>query len=229
VAEQKLIHSTKNLSMLLNTSNQFVKPKSKEVDYDQITSVLSRISGAKYVIFNRVFADYSQVVSISGLEKTKETILKYLNVDIYSHKWKREEVFDKIWIQNKLSVFPDISSIIFSNFKTSITSLIISKFNIGEVAVVRIEGNNRVVGNLIFICEKGKAIENAELIEMFSFQLGQYIERVNAEEALLQKVNEMERFHKLTINRELNMIELKREVNELLRKMGQDEKYRIVN
>jgi len=86
-----------------------------------------------------------------------------------------------------------------------------------------------LIGNLILIFEKGKDIQNSAFVEMFTFQLGQYLERLNAEEALTIKISEMERFHKLTINRELNMIELKKEVNELLKQAGKDEKYRIVN
>jgi len=50
-----------------------------------------------------------------------------------------------------------------------------------------------------------------------------------AEEALQQKNDELERFQRLTIGREVRMIELKKEVNQLLQQAGQQEKYRIVN
>jgi len=227
--EQKLLNNTDNLSKILKASNQFVKPKAKDVDFDEVTGILRQISGAKYVIFNRLFSDYSQSVSISGLEKTKETILKFLNVDITNAKWKREVAFESKWVNRKMTILPDIGSVLFTEFKPSVVQLVIEKFNIGNVAIGRIDGNDRVVGNLIFIYEKGKTIENLELVEIFTYQLGQYIERLNAEDALNQKVNEMERFHKLTVNRELNMIDLKKEVNILLKKLGQAEKYRIVN
>jgi len=46
--------------------------------------------------------------------------------------------------------------------------------------------------------------------------------------ALKEKMDEMERFHYLTVGRELTMIELKKEVNGLLLKLGQDKKYVIV-
>jgi len=49
-----------------------------------------------------------------------------------------------------------------------------------------------------------------------------------AEEALIEKMNEMERFHKLVVGRELKMIELKKEINELLVRLGEEEKYVIV-
>ena len=53
-------------------------------------------------------------------------------------------------------------------------------------------------------------------------------ERKRSEEELLKKMEELQRFHRCTVDRELNMIELKKEVNTLLKQAGQQEKYRIV-
>jgi PAS domain S-box-containing protein len=52
-------------------------------------------------------------------------------------------------------------------------------------------------------------------------------ERKLVEEALKRKLEQLERFHEITIGRELTMIDLKKEVNELLRKSGREEKYGI--
>jgi PAS domain S-box-containing protein len=53
-------------------------------------------------------------------------------------------------------------------------------------------------------------------------------ERKKAEESLTEKMDELMRFHRLMVGRELTMIELKKEVNNLLRKAGEVEKYKIV-
>lgn len=53
-------------------------------------------------------------------------------------------------------------------------------------------------------------------------------DRKRAEEELRKKIKELEQFNDLTVGRELVMIELKKEVNELLKKSGEKEKYRIV-
>lgn len=53
-------------------------------------------------------------------------------------------------------------------------------------------------------------------------------ERKRAEAERLQKMDELQRFHELTVGRELRMLELKKEVNALLRNAGRPEKYRIV-
>ncbi|MBN2764815.1 MAG: PAS domain S-box protein [Paludibacteraceae bacterium] len=52
-------------------------------------------------------------------------------------------------------------------------------------------------------------------------------ERRRAERQLQEKMDELIRFHKLTVDRELNMINLKKEINELLKATGKDEKYKI--
>lgn len=53
-------------------------------------------------------------------------------------------------------------------------------------------------------------------------------ERKRAREELLKHMDELQRFHRCTVDRELNMIALKREINELLKQAGRQEKYKIV-
>ena len=52
--------------------------------------------------------------------------------------------------------------------------------------------------------------------------------RKKADLALKQKMQELERFNALTVDRELRMIELKKEINALLKAADQGEKYRII-
>jgi hypothetical protein len=53
-------------------------------------------------------------------------------------------------------------------------------------------------------------------------------QRKQAEADLQKKMDELLQFQRLTVGREHKMIELKKEVNELLRNSGKVEKYRIV-
>jgi PAS domain S-box-containing protein len=48
------------------------------------------------------------------------------------------------------------------------------------------------------------------------------------EAELMRQIDELQRFRRLTVDREFMMIELKKEINELLKQNGQEEKYRIV-
>jgi PAS domain S-box-containing protein len=53
-------------------------------------------------------------------------------------------------------------------------------------------------------------------------------ERKHMEEELRRNVEELEQFSKLAIGREIKMIQLKEEINELMGQLGQGEKYEIV-
>ena len=53
-------------------------------------------------------------------------------------------------------------------------------------------------------------------------------DRRAAEDALERKVLELERFNRAMVDRELRIIELKREINRLLTATGQSARYRIV-
>jgi len=69
--------------------------------------------------------------------------------------------------------------------------------------------------------ENGQKISNEGVLRDIT-------ERKKAEEVLTEKMDELMRFHRLMVGRELTMIELKKEVNNLLRKAGEAEKYKIV-
>jgi PAS domain S-box-containing protein len=53
-------------------------------------------------------------------------------------------------------------------------------------------------------------------------------ERKHMEEELTRNVEELERFRKLAIGREMKMIQLKEEINDLLGQLSQGEKYKVV-
>ena len=53
-------------------------------------------------------------------------------------------------------------------------------------------------------------------------------DRKKVQNALQEKMNELMRFHDLTVGRELTMIDLKKEINKLLNDSGQPAKYKIV-
>jgi PAS domain-containing protein len=80
-------------------------------------------------------------------------------------------------------------------------------------------------GKPIYVYLSGVLAENAEqcLVTMVDIT-----EHKRMEIALQEKISEMSNFHHLVVGREIRMIELKKEVNELLVKSDQEEKYIIV-
>jgi len=85
-------------------------------------------------------------------------------------------------------------------------------------------------GETRWVQEWGQALagmegESAQLQGLFM----DVTERKQTEHDLREKMSELERFNRLAVDRELRMIELKKKVNSLLTRSGQEPEYRIVD
>jgi PAS domain S-box-containing protein len=78
-----------------------------------------------------------------------------------------------------------------------------------------------------WVWERGRIIQGPDGDQTIEGFITDINKRKQAEEKLHQKMNELERFNLLTVDREMRMIELKKEINALLKAAGQPEKYRI--
>jgi hypothetical protein len=91
-----------------------------------------------------------------------------------------------------------------------------------EYRIVRPDGSIRLmeVRGLPVRNEDGGSLRIAGLVSDIT-------ERRAAEEVLAKRAAELERFHRLSVGRELQMIELKKQVNELAQKAGQELPYAL--
>jgi len=87
-----------------------------------------------------------------------------------------------------------------------------------------------VDGEIVWIHAIGDVVRNADGKATDMFGVTQDItDQILAENDLKQKLDELERFNRLVTGREIRMIDLKKEVNELLTKSGAGGKYKIVS
>jgi hypothetical protein len=99
-----------------------------------------------------------------------------------------------------------------------------------SVALIPIRTKDRIVG-LLQLNDRRKGRFSPAVIEQLesvAAHIGDALMRKNAEEELKQRCDELELFHDVTVGRELRMIELKKEINAMLKTIGQPEKYEIV-
>jgi len=83
-------------------------------------------------------------------------------------------------------------------------------------------------GNIIDIVLVSTPINQNDLSQGITFTALDITEMKRTEKTLLEKIEELEHFNDITIGRELKMIELKREINSLLKQLGEKEKYNLV-
>jgi len=73
-----------------------------------------------------------------------------------------------------------------------------------------------------------RAVDAQDVSQGIVCTLEDITERKQAERELKKRMEELERFSHLTINREKQMIQLKEEINLLLEQAGKEQKYKIV-
>ncbi|MEI6851220.1 MAG: PAS domain S-box protein [Bacteroidota bacterium] len=97
-------------------------------------------------------------------------------------------------------------------------------------AMIPIRNDKRIVGLLQLNNRKKDSftLSTIQILESIATHIGTAIMRKQVEKELEKKMNDMQRFHELTVGREIKMIELKKEINTLLNELGQDNKYDIV-
>jgi len=87
----------------------------------------------------------------------------------------------------------------------------------------------KVLGTFALYSDRPRSPAEAELelLATAAHIAGIAIEQRRAEENLKEQMQKLQRFNKMAVGRELVMIELKKEINALLRQAGHDEKYTI--
>jgi PAS domain S-box-containing protein len=83
-------------------------------------------------------------------------------------------------------------------------------------------------GSLFWCLFRVRAIDAQDISQGIVCTLEDITERKRAEKELKERMEELERFIRLTINREKQMIQLKKEINTLLQQTDKEQKYKIV-
>lgn len=101
-----------------------------------------------------------------------------------------------------------------------------------SVAAVPMIYGKSLLGFILFISvhkERSWSEEDIALFRTVADILVYALENKKIEDILNKRAEELEKMNKFMVGRELNIIELKKEVNVLLRQLGQSEKYKLDN
>ena len=165
-----------------------ITDKSKDgLDYQVFTDDLLLISGARYVLFNiySTYKDICSTVSISGgyedIRKADEEILGY------SILGKQRNISNSVY--NELTKARMVTFANLSELPSEIISYdkaveLMRVFGLGQVSFAGITHKDNVIGEFVFILNKGQTLKNEVLLELYSAQVGHLLKRVEAEAAL---------------------------------------------
>ena len=159
----------------------------------------------------RRFSEMLEQVQLASVMLDREARITYCNNFFLSLTgWQREEVVGKNWYE--LFKAPDAAETQ-NNFEGLLAEQ--RAFMHNQSHLVTRSGERRLIrwNNSLLRSRSGEAIGTASIGEDIT-------DRTAAEAVLAQRAAELERFHRLSVGREMRMIELKKQVNELQRQAG---------
>jgi PAS domain S-box-containing protein len=185
-AENELQANRDMLNKLLYASNEFIDSDFDTIDYKKTTDNILEISGAKYASFNIYEEDRLdfKTVAISGIDGIQQKVISILGYDVVNKKWRHDPVRANKLKDNIITRFESFSELAGDILPKSVMSIAEKMFNLGEIWVVQIVKNNKVIGDYTLLFTRGNILKNCEIVELYASHVGLFIERLNSERAL---------------------------------------------
>jgi hypothetical protein len=231
-SSDKLNENRLLINKLLTKSGHFIEADSSIVpDYQEMAEFVREISGAKYVAANIIDVNDNGYYTraLSGISDFVLLSTRILGFNLLNYKWDHPDNRIELSIQNTIIKYRNLREITGKSLPGQVVKIIENQFSLGEIVVLSIIRERKLLGDFVLLFGKGSSLQNEHLTELYAHLVGQFLTRKRIEEMLNLRMNEMERFQKLTVDREIMMIELKKEVNDLLRQLGKEPRYTIVS
>jgi len=183
-----------SLEKLVGVSEEILQMSSKAINYQLISDFFLDLSGARFVAFNLYDPGGKQfaTVSTSGLSRHIEKISSLLGFQLAGKQWPHDPERNKKISKETLTRFSNLHELTGTRIPEFIISHIEHLFAIGEVYVLKIMRQDKMLGDFTFVMPRGKTFSEESSAGIFSRQLGLLLARKQAEEMLQKKSAELE-------------------------------------
>jgi PAS domain S-box-containing protein len=174
------------LSKALIASTELIDENPDGINYQKMTDTVLELSGAQYACFN-IFDENGfgfTTIALSGINENIQKVSSFLGFEVINKKWDPDPVRDRLTKDNVINRFKTLHEITGTVIPTPIVTLIVNTFNIGEITLVKIDKNEKRIGDFTLIFAKGDTLQNPEIVELFANQVGMFIDRKRVTNAL---------------------------------------------
>ncbi|MEI6425685.1 MAG: hypothetical protein WCP55_25955, partial [Lentisphaerota bacterium] len=183
--EASIRESEDALNKVLLANNEFIESNSDTIDYGKMTDSILSMTGAKCVVYNS-FEDNGieyKTEAISGFIEVRKILSSLLGYELINKKWKYDDIMSSRIKNNIITRFKSLNELT-GIIPKPIAKLIDKTFNLGEVAIAKINIYGKDEGYFTLFFGGGNSIQNIRIVELYTLQAGLFIKRKQAEVAL---------------------------------------------
>jgi PAS domain S-box-containing protein len=185
-AEAALHQQSESMADLLDYSEGFLQMSTADIDFQNITDNLLKISGGKFVAFNlfdKNGMDF-KTVALSGVNVNIQEISALLGFEIADKQWAHDAERERKLNNQIITRFANLRELVGNVISQPIIAAVEKTFAAGEVIVARIYVDQRRIGDFTIIMPAGTSFAADELVSIYTRQVGLLLQRTKAEEAL---------------------------------------------
>ncbi len=177
------------LERMVAFSEELLQVSSKKVKFQKILENLLNISNAKYGVLNlyNEAGDKFTTTAIAGISCVLEKASKLLGFEIIGKEWDDDAFRNERTDGKIVTRFESLNDLVGGVVNPSLISAISKVFRLSEVFVVKIIKDEKMIGDFTMMMSYGEQFKNERLVEIYSRQIGMFITRKRAEEALGEK------------------------------------------
>ncbi|MCO5250087.1 MAG: PAS domain S-box protein [Candidatus Kapabacteria bacterium] len=171
------------LKSLIDYSEEFMAMSHDNINYKKILDTALDISKADYGVLNLFNSDENYYItkSFAGLSGFMEKINSMLGFELKNKKWIVDPEMNKKVENSILTKFNSISELSSTLLPKSVAWSIQTAFGIGEIWIVKILKGNDLIGDFALVFKKGKTLENAEILKIYTRLTGLALLRAKSE------------------------------------------------
>ena len=177
------------LERMVAFSEELLQVSSNKVEFQKILENLLDISKAKYGVLNLYNESGNKftTTAIAGISGAFEKATRLFGFEMIGKEWDDDDVRNEKTKGKIVTRFETLGDLVGGVINPSLINAISKVFSVGEVFVIKIVKDDKIIGDFTMMMSYGEQFENETLVEIYSRQIGMFITRKRAEEALEEK------------------------------------------
>lgn len=176
------------MDLIIQSSERFIQSINSTTSYDEITQTMLEISNAEIATFNLFKTNNLKFETVSISVRTPEKapeLAHSVQKNILNRGWERNTSLKEKTKNNTTTHFESIHEIASHVLPHKTLSQIEDTLDLGSVYIVKIEKNNKAIGDFT-LCYAKNQEPNIKLTEIYANQVGLYLEKKQAGENLIR-------------------------------------------
>ena len=187
------IEEKKILEQIVKLSENFLQSSGSEINYQKFADDILYISGAKYAGFNLYNEEGNKLktVAFSAPEEKIKKAYSLLGFKFLGREWDHDPVRAEKIKSSTITRFSSLGELAGGFAYKPIVSLLEKTFNFGEVVLVKIQKENKMIGDFTLFMPGNVNFKNDNYVEIYSRQVGLLIVRSRSEAKLMEREVEL--------------------------------------